>query len=141
MGAYDLVVGDWDITIKQTIKSQRQQQQQQQQRTSSSSLVNKDHFGPALFPKITSSVVTNKENEDGDVTTTKSPPPRQLKNLWEDKIVPCHLSIHSDGTFTLSPKLLQNQSPSKEQQQEEEEYLPLKGEWYLNPNPYCVTDR
>lgn len=42
------------------------------------------------------------------------------------KRVQCHLDIFPNGTFCIDTS---------------EDRMPVRGEWRLNPNPYCITDR
>jgi len=59
------------------------------------------------------------------------------------KSLKCHLSLFPNGTFSLKPKEQDIMGVSSEGQQQEVPcpHLPLRGEWSLRPNPYCITDR
>jgi hypothetical protein len=47
---------------------------------------------------------------------------------FSQKRVQCHLDIFSNGTFCMN-------APN------EKDPMPVRGQWKLQPNPYCITDR
>ena len=62
----------------------------------------------------------------------------------------CHLSIHSDGTFTILPTtkpVIQAQLEGSTTTGPTTTYrttdsiMPIRGQWHVLANPYCVTDR
>jgi len=95
------------------------------------------------------------EQQQIQTTTTISKPVKSIQ---------CILNLERSGKFTLSlvdendrhihhshkEKIALNDSAYKESQSSstssnmvssENKHQPLQGEWYLTPNPYCVTDR
>jgi len=93
---------------------------------------------------------TSTNNDDGENETQMRPRKEQVHTTTESvRSVPCILNLEKSGKFSLSiaedDKHNQNDpsdtasltashpSPSIHQ--------PLQGEWFLTPNPYCITDR
>ena len=56
--------------------------------------------------------------------------------LW-DRDYPCRLSMFSNGTFSLEPKL----EPTLRPKQRNSLLTSIHGKWEALPNPYCATDR
>ena len=59
------------------------------------------------------------------------------------KSLNCELILEANGTFTLNPPIdeAEESIQNKNGVFSKINRLPLKGQWKLNPNPYCVTDR
>jgi hypothetical protein len=53
----------------------------------------------------------------------------------------CELILEEDGTFVLNPPTESEDDSKSTTNQMNNNRLPLKGNWNLRPNPYCVTDR
>jgi len=57
---------------------------------------------------------------------------RKRKRKRRRRILRCSLDIKSDGIFILEPIQTERDDDVRHQ---------IRGEWILQPNPYCVTDR
>lgn len=103
---------------------------------------------PEFLPLERRSILVDEHGiEDQAHTTTKSV-----------KFVSCILSLEKNGKFSLSlveelnnendlinknipNKIEDSSSKLSSSQSTAMNYQPLRGEWFLTPNPYCVTDR
>jgi hypothetical protein len=77
----------------------------------------------AILDEILFPPVQNQGGEEEGVVTVGRA--RKRKSTLS-----CSLALEPDGTFVLSP--LPGDLPDR---------LPIRGEWFLKSNPYCVTDR
>lgn len=65
---------------------------------------------------------------------------KKAKQQRRKSSLACSLSMAEDGTFVMQPKE-QHDSDFGKRQRQRQSFLPLRGQWKLLPNPYCVTDR
>ena len=120
---YEMAIGRWELTWRQSLFEHR------------------DFIEEVIFPR------TAPPNADGvsnaNATGCSFPfnddisdvPKRQRrKRRWHNLI--CSLDLKSDGTFSLEP--IQTYDGNDDNNYARQ---PLKGEWILQQNPYCVTDR
>lgn len=115
MEAHDAVVGDWIVRIK----------------------CERDFFSSILFPptQVQSAPAFNSG--------------RLLPRSGIFKLAqgfPCQLSIFSNGTFIMQPSERQQQKSLLNGQgdnslADNKSILPLRGQWQVQANPYCITDR
>jgi hypothetical protein len=159
LSAYDQVYGSWDIQLSRHVLSRRRWYL-----PTPDDLVNDN----GVQKKITKRSGTREtEKEDGDLQLLFPEVPSRHNNALNQhqhtttksvRSVSCILNIEKNGRFSLilvedgksgnGMKLssvnnfehddqIDNSTSISNQQQ----HQPLRGEWYLTPNPYCVTDR
>ncbi|KAL3769057.1 hypothetical protein ACHAWU_008749 [Discostella pseudostelligera] len=158
LSAYDQVYGSWDIQLSRHVLSRRRWYLP----TRDDSVHNN-----GVQKKIRKRIGTiETEKEDGDLQLLFPEVPSRHNNAMihhtttkSVRSVSCVLNIEKNGKFSLThvedgrcsdgmkPSSANNfdhddpiddsTSISNQQQQ----HQPLRGEWYLTPNPYCVTDR
>ena len=114
---YEMAIGRWELTWRQSLFEQR------------------DFVEEVIFPR------TAPPNADSapNVTRCSFPlgddtfdvPTRQRRKRRRRTLI-CSLDLKSDGTFSLEPIQTHDNKHARQ---------PLKGEWILQQNPYCVTDR
>mmetsp|Transcript_13865 Transcript_13865/g.27167 ORF Transcript_13865/g.27167 Transcript_13865/m.27167 type:complete len:382 (-) Transcript_13865:92-1237(-) len=82
-------------------------------------------------------------------TNSKTSPSEYQLAKQPVNTVSCILNLEKNGKFTMNIISTESDSNSnnvpscqdKLHQNYSVNHLPLQGEWYLTPNPYCVTDR
>lgn len=146
--------GDGDLQLMFPEKQIIKRQQQQQQQTTPNAAAENDENGEALSLSSASDL-HNRKNEQATSYTTTSV-----------KSVSCTLTLERNGKFTLclvdekdkhepqsnnKGESNSSSSPSSPISQSTTRttttttplpnHQSLVGEWYLTPNPYCVTDR
>ena len=121
---YEMAIGRWELTWRQSLFERQ-----------------RDFIEEVIFPR------TAPPNADGasnaNATRCSSPlndgipdvPKRQRRKRRRRKLV-CLLDLKSDGTFCLEPFQTHDNNDDNDYVRQ-----PLKGEWILHQNPYCVTDR
>jgi len=82
----------------------------------------------------------SKESMEKGVKTESDSSSSKI-GLWRRKSLKCHLALFPNGTFSLKPKDRMAMDLSDDEQAVSCPYMPLRGEWSLRPNPYCITDR
>ncbi|KAG7370356.1 hypothetical protein IV203_028102 [Nitzschia inconspicua] len=96
-----------------------------------------------LFPPQ----ITNEENNNNNNKNTNYS--YSIRRRPWGATLTCTLSIAEDGTFVLSPQYNNNSSSNNNNnhkigtnsKNQHNNILPIRGEWTLYKNPYCVTDR
>lgn len=84
-------------------------------------------FDPSRIFPPTSTSSTSRNSRSSSLKPKRRP--------WGSNL-DCTLSINQDGTFLLTPATnINKQSASNNNG------LPLRGQWTIESNPYCVTDR
>uniref|UniRef100_A0A7S4N6S3 Uncharacterized protein n=1 Tax=Odontella aurita TaxID=265563 RepID=A0A7S4N6S3_9STRA len=141
LNAYEMAIGKWDLRIDQRDRP--------------------EWFDSILFPPK-----PNASNDMASIAAAHSEK-RQSRNVdflpWKRSSMICTLCLDADGTFSLIPPeevthrgKISGHSKNIEHDDGEDEFqaclsqppslvvnrrLPAQGEWFLRPNPYCVTDR
>ena len=120
----DMAVGKWSLSIKRRDRSL---------------------FESMVFP--TNPGLSNNAvevNQDSDSILSRV----QQNVILQRKGLRCELILKGDGTFTLLPPDLSKIPDTKlgeedDDSVQDEHYprQPLKGQWNVRPNSYCVTDR
>ncbi|KAL7472461.1 hypothetical protein ACHAXS_012815 [Conticribra weissflogii] len=91
-----------------------------------------------------------RKNAPNEISTNYDKTPSEFQITKQPvNTVSCILNLEKNGKFTmsiLSPDKADNSNNSLSRKQNIQRHfsvnhLPLQGEWYLTPNPYCVTDR
>ena len=108
----DLVLGRWNVNLSRKDRK----------------LFESMIFPPDVRAKTTSSV-------DDSIKKDLEPTLQRYKRRLQ-----CELILETDGTFVLNPPS-EPQRNSDEIESTQTNRLPLRGNWMLRPNPYCVTDR
>jgi hypothetical protein len=142
LSAYEQAYGRWDVKLSKnlfrrwhlSIINERIDELKRSKRDT------KDGDLQLLFPELLpferrSTLVDEHSIESQAHTTTQSV-----------RFVSCILNLEKNGKFSLSLVEESNEknfTPDKieESSSNTMKYQPLKGEWFLTPNPYCVTDR
>lgn len=114
---YEMAIGRWELTWRQSLFEQR------------------DFIEEVIFPRTAASPNADSASNANAtsfplIDDTPVAPKRQRRKMRRCNLL-CSLDLKSDGTFSLEP--IQTQDNYARQ--------PLKGEWILQQNPYCVTDR
>lgn len=109
----DMVIGRWKVSLNRRDNSL---------------------FESMIFPK-------QQEKEVGEIQiyprfNEKGRKLNRLKRRLE-----CDLIFDADGSFTLVPPNDEDENPDAMKRGSTSIRSPLRGEWNLQPNPYCVTDR
>jgi len=86
-----------------------------------------------LFPLSKESMERGMKTDSGSSSS--------IISFWRRKSLKCHLALFPNGTFSLKPKDHVEMDLSDGEQVVSCPYMPLRGEWSLRPNPYCITDR
>jgi len=73
--------------------------------------------------------------EDGDQENAETSISLTHKRI---RSINCILNLQRNGKFTIH---LDDQHDNTDTKKCSNNYQPLHGEWFLTPNPYCVTDR
>lgn len=99
-------------------------------------------------PTQNATIQQNNASNEISTNSKKSPSEYQLTKQPVNT-VSCILNLEKNGQFTMN--IISTESgrdsynvPSLEEKLHQNysvNHLPLQGEWYLTPNPYCVTDR
>lgn len=126
---YEMAIGRWELAWRRAFFDRR------------------DFVDEVIFPltspsKVDAPGVSNETisfYEDSSHVPTCTSSKHKLKRQrrkWRRKrrrrSLKCSLDIKSDGTFTLEPIQTERDDDMRHQ---------IRGEWMLQPNPYCVTDR
>ena len=126
---YEMAIGRWELAWRRAFFDRR------------------DFVDEVIFPLTSPSKgdapgVSNETilfDEDSSHVPTCTSSKHKLKRQrrkWRRKrrrrSLKCSLDIKSDGTFTLEPIQTERDDDMRHQ---------IRGEWMLQPNPYCVTDR
>ena len=125
---YEMAIGRWELAWRRAFFDRR------------------DFVDEVIFPltspsKVDAPGVSNETilfNEDSShvPTCTSKHKLKRQRRKWRQKrrrrSLKCSLDIKSDGTFTLEPIQTERDDDMRHQ---------IRGEWMLQPNPYCVTDR
>eukprot|EP01083_Nonionella_stella_P098787 277886_1 len=111
----DMVIGRWKVSLNRRDTSL---------------------FESMIFPK-------QQEKEVGEIQIYSrfNAKGRTLKKM--KRRLECDLIFDADGSFTLVPPNDEDESPASKKRGSTCTAIrsPLRGEWHLRPNPYCVTDR
>eukprot|EP00525_Craspedostauros_australis_P003435 CAMPEP_0198110758 /NCGR_PEP_ID=MMETSP1442-20131203/2765_1 /TAXON_ID= /ORGANISM="Craspedostauros australis, Strain CCMP3328" /LENGTH=315 /DNA_ID=CAMNT_0043766945 /DNA_START=95 /DNA_END=1042 /DNA_ORIENTATION=+ len=91
-----------------------------------------------------SSIFPSMPHKQAKVSTPTSSSSSSSNSRSKQK-VPCSLSIHSDGTFLLTPTShtakYGNANNRNAEISQKTTCMPIRGRWRVQPNPYCITDR
>lgn len=163
LSAYDQAYGQWNIRLTKNIfgkgrwfletidtsnngNGKRERNSRENEKESDLQL---------LFPRIypqhyeETSELLQDESQSNDATISSSvatqikKPSLKIKSV---KSIPCILNLQKNGKFTLhiddnTTKEQNNKQYNEHTTSPQIRHLPFQGEWYLTPNPYCVTDR
>lgn len=144
LSAYEQAYGRWDVKLSKNLFRRWHLSIINDDELKRSKRDTKDGDLQLLFPELLplerrSTLVDEHGIENLAHTTTKSV-----------RFVSCILNLEKNGKFSLSlvdetnekNYSISNITPDKiEASSNTMKYQPLRGEWFLTPNPYCVTDR
>lgn len=126
LGAYEQAYGNWDVNLRRRLG-----------RPWLTATTTSDDM-QMMFPKRNVAKVINSPAEDAGEVTNESlssderdNPTGIQKPPLVGRIARCNLCLERNGMFKLSIT----------SSDDGDYFLPLRGEWFLSPNPYCVTDR
>mmetsp|Transcript_6541 Transcript_6541/g.9916 ORF Transcript_6541/g.9916 Transcript_6541/m.9916 type:complete len:322 (-) Transcript_6541:1703-2668(-) len=145
LSAYDQAYGQWKIKLSrnifgekwhiETVDPQRSTGKQKQDTAN----IKKGSALQLMFPNnpiIRQDLDDNEATkEDGDQQNAETSVSLTHKRI---RSINCILNLRRNGKFTIH---LDDHQKNADTKKCSNNYQPLHGEWFLTPNPYCVTDR
>jgi len=145
LSAYDQAYGQWKIKMTRNIFGEKWHLETVDNRRSTTGKQNQDPIikkGSALQLMFPNHPIISHDNdpntdaakEDGAQTNAKTIVPLAHKPV---RSINCTLNLRRNGKFTIHL----DDDHQDNYDNYNNNYQPLHGEWFLTPNPYCVTDR
>lgn len=158
LSAYDQAYGQWKIRLSRNVFGQKwhlevvdavgEEAGREKRRNSSktASIKRQSSALQVLFPNDPTRknhdtkdiIAADVDGEQANQTTAASMTQKPVKS------VDCRLNLQRNGRFTLLLDNFDQHSSYRTKNKNEcsiNNYQPMHGEWFLTPNPYCVTDR
>lgn len=138
LNAYEMAIGKWDLRIHQRDLP--------------------EWYSSILFPPNPLAFKDTSSLGGKDDATVEKKRRKACSPPWKRGALVCTLCLDADGTFSLVPHAVSSANhhsvngsrPTTMSVDDEERALlphmsgnrrlPAQGEWFLRPNPYCVTD-
>lgn len=160
LSAYEQAYGRWDIKLSKNIFCARRRWHLQTLANEKTDVLSNDRQRldgrrneegggdlQLLFPYIP--IERNSTLDEGNEIQYRFRNEHARKTTKSVRSVSCVLNLEKNGKFSLSlaeeadgkDDRYETGAPDEEDRPASIKHQALRGEWYLTPNPYCVTDR